>query len=101
MKKSRTDNLSTTDNKEFRNRTGVEVTLAQLLTNLSDDETDSPNIALARHALGAAVHVAAETMMLLYLLEEPCMKALVMAAAQISVKERKRILNEISALEKA
>ncbi len=75
----------------------VELTLTRLLTNLTDDATQSPNLTLARHALGAAVNVAAETMMLLYFLDEPGMKSLVLAAAQVPLQERKRILNAIAA----
>ncbi len=78
-------------------RIGVELMLARLLTNLSDESAQSPNVTLARHSLGAAVNVAAETMMLLYFLEEPCIKALVLASARIPLQERKRILHELAA----
>ncbi|WP_363349663.1 hypothetical protein [Methylocystis echinoides] len=84
-------------NKQLKDRTVVELTLTRLLSNLSDDAEPSPNMTLARHALGAAVNVAAESMMLLYFLEEPCMKALVLAASRIPLQDRKRLVSEIGA----
>lgn len=100
MDKSRSESENPLSNdKEPRDRTGVDLILARLLSDVSDDAVQSPNITLARHALRVAVNDAAETMMLLYLLEEPFMKALVLAAAQIPLKERKRVLSELAALE--
>ncbi|MEK4033633.1 hypothetical protein WOC76_15890 [Methylocystis sp. IM3] len=96
MDKADQDERLSPSRRKYPGRIGVELTLARLLSNLFDDATQSPNLTLARHALGTAADGAAETMMLLYFLEEPCIKPLVLAAMRIPAQERKRILHELA-----
>ncbi len=96
---SETDARSSNASREFQERAILEMTIARLLSNPYDVASKSPNITLAKRALAMDSEVATEVMMLLYYLEEdPCMKALVLSLSRLPPKEQRRIAKAVTEL---